>query len=379
VQVNINKQQYFLRGRIVLIQLFKVSLLKFKPFKFVLVSFYLAGFGMNAMADSLQTFTVAKSNAAQFVTVEGSIEAVKSSLLAPQVSGSITVLNVKAGDQVKSGQILARIDTRIANQQAVANQAQVAAARAQLSAARQEYDRKKRLHEKQYISQAALERAESDYKTAEAQTKAELAQTGMANVQSGLHTVTAPYAGIVAEVMTEQGDMAMPGKPLLALYDPKEMRAVVNVPQSQIASIKAGGNIMVIIPAAAEAERSVTVSKVTVLPTADAVTNSVKVRLQLPQNLSSVSPGMFARAQLPTTSDKLQNQIYIPSQAVIKRSELMAVYVVDAQGDPQLRQVRVGRKQGDNVEILAGLLAGEKLALDPIAAANFKTKKLLKK
>jgi RND family efflux transporter MFP subunit len=379
VQVNINKQQYFLRGRIVLIQLFKVSLLKFKPFKFVLVSFYLAGFGMNAMADSLQTFTVAKSNAAQFVTVEGSIEAVKSSLLAPQVSGSITVLNVKAGDQVKSGQILARIDTRIANQQAVANQAQVAAARAQLSAARQEYDRKKRLHEKQYISQAALERAESDYKTAEAQTKAELAQTGMANVQSGLHTVTAPYAGIVAEVMTEQGDMAMPGKPLLALYDPKEMRAVVNVPQSQIASIKAGGNIMVIIPAAAEAERSVTVSKVTVLPTADAVTNSVKVRLQLPQNLSSVSPGMFARAQLPTISPNLQNQIYIPSQAVIKRSELMAVYVVDAQGDPQLRQVRVGRKQGDNVEILAGLLAGEKLALDPIAAANFKTKKLLKK
>ena len=54
-------------------------------------------------------------------------------------------------------------------------------------------------------------------------------------------------------------------------------------------------------------------------------------------------------------------------------------YVVDAQGDPQLRQVRVGRKQGDNVEVVAGLLAGEKLALDPIAAANFKTKKLLKK
>jgi RND family efflux transporter MFP subunit len=369
LQVNINKQQYFLRGRIVLIQLFK----------FTLVSFYLAGFAMNALAEPLQTVTVAKSNAAQFITVEGSIEAVKGSLLAPQVSGSITVLNVKAGDQVKAGQVLARIDTRIANQQAVANQAQVAAARAQLSAARQEYERKKRLHEKQYISQAALERAESDYKTAEAQTRAELAQTGMANVQSGLHTVTAPYAGIVAEVMTEQGDMAMPGKPLLALYDPKEMRALVNVPQSQITSIKAGGNIKVMIPAAAEAERSLAASNITVLPTADAVTNSVKVRLLLPQNVSSVSPGMFARAQLPTTSGKLQNQIYIPSKAVIKRSELMAVYVVDAQGEPQLRQVRVGRKQADNVEIVAGLQTGEKIALDPIAAANFKTKKLLKK
>jgi len=362
-----------------LVQLFKITSSRFTSFKLALVSLYLAGFAMHAFADSLQTFTVAQSNAEQVITVEGSIEAVKSSQLAPQVSGSITAFNVKAGDQVKAGQVLAQIDTRIANQQAVANQAQVAAARAQLSAARQEYERKKRLYEKQYISQAALERAESDYKTAEAQTNAELAQTGMANVQSGLHTVTAPYAGIVAEVMTEQGDMAMPGKPLLVLYDPKEMRAVVNVPQSQIAGIKAGGNIKVMIPAAAEAERSLTASKVTVLPTADAITNSVKVRLLLPQNLNSVSPGMFARAQLPTTTTNLQNQIYIPSQAVIKRSELMAVYVVDAQGDPQLRQVRVGRRLGDNVEIVAGLLAGEKLALDPIAAANFKTKKLLKK
>lgn len=354
-------------------------LFKLTSFKLALVAFYLAGYGLNAVADTLQTFTVAQSNAEQFITVEGSIEAVKGSLLAPQVSGSITVLNVKAGDQVKAGQVLARIDTRIANQQAVANQAQVGAARAQLSAARQEYERKKRLHEKQYISQAALERAESDYKTAEAQTKAELAQAGMANVQSGLHIVTAPYAGVIAEVMTEQGDMAMPGKPILALYDPKEMRVVVNVPQSQIASIKAGSNIKVIIPAAAEAERSVTVSKITVLPTADAVTNSVKVRLLLPQNLSSVSPGMFARAQLPTTSGKLNNKIFIPSHAVIKRSELMAVYVVNAQGEPQLRQVRVGRQQGDNIEIFAGLYSGEKIALSPIAAANFQTKKLLKK
>lgn len=350
-----------------------------RSLKLVLVSLCITGFSTNVWADTLQTAVVAQSNAEQAITVEGTIEAVKSSLLAPQVPGSITAFNVKAGDQVKAGQVLARIDTRIANQQAVANQAQVAAARAQLSAARQEYERKKRLYDKQYISQAALERAESDYKTAEAQTKAELAQTGVANVQSGLHTVTAPYAGVVAEVMAEQGDMAMLGKPLLTLYDPKEMRAVVNVPQSQVANIKSGAVIKVLVPAAGEAERSLAATKITVLPTADAVSNSVKVRLSLPQQLSSVSPGMFARAFLPTASSSLQSRIYIPAQAVIKRSELMAVYVVDAQGDPQLRQVRVGHKQGDSLEIVAGLQASEKIALDPIAAANFKTKKLLKK
>jgi RND family efflux transporter MFP subunit len=293
-------------------------------------------------------------------------------VIAPQVSGSITALTVKAGDHVKAGQLLARIDTRMANQQAATNQAQVSAAQAQLSAARKEYDRKHRLFEKQYISQAALERAESDYKTAEAQTKAQLAQSGMSNVETGLHTINAPYAAVVAEVMTEVGGMAMPGQPILTLYDPNGFRVTVNVPQSQLANLKAGSAIKVLIPAAAENDRNITSTQMTVLPTADAVSNMIIIRLSLPQNLISLKPGMFARAMLPVDGTKGKTQIFIPAKTIIKRSELIAVYVVDKQGHPQLRQVRLGRKQGDNVEIFAGLQVGELVALDPIVAANVK-------
>ncbi len=350
-----------------------------KLFKLVLASALMAAFSIAAWADTLQTMVIKGAAAEQTLTVEGVIEAVKSSQLAPQVSGSITVLNVKAGDEVKVGQVLARIDTRIANQQAAASQAQVAAARAQLSAARQEYERKKRLYEKQYISQAAFERAESDYKTAEAQTKAELAQTGVAGVQAGLHILTAPYAGVVVEVMVEQGDMAMPGNPLLTIYDPQAMRAVVNVPQSQLANIKQNAAAKVMIPGAIETERSLTAESITILPTADAVTNNVKVRLLLPRRLKSAKPGMFARAALPATVADSETRIYVPALAVMRRSEIKAVYVMDNQGNPQLRQVRVGRQQGDQLEILAGLQAGEKIALEPIAAASFNTRKLLKK
>lgn len=345
----------------------------------LLVSSAIAAFSSLAQADRLETAIVTQSGAQQVIMAEGTVEAVKSSLLAPQVAGSITLLNVKAGDRVSAGQVLARIDTRIANQQAAASDAQVAAARAQLSAARQEYERKKRLYEKQYISQAALERAESDYKTAEAQTRAQLAQTGVSSVQAGLHTLTAPYAGLVAEVMAEQGDMAMPGKPLLAIYDSKVLRAVVNVPQSQIASIVKSGSIKLAIPAATESERNVTALDMTILPTADAISNSVKVRLALPQNLTTVSPGMFVRAMLPANVGNVPGNMLVPAKAVVQRSELSAVYVVDSQGEPQLRQVRLGRRQGDAFEITAGLQAGEKVALDPMAAANFTTKKLLKK
>lgn len=353
-------------------------MIKLSKFAVMLIMFA-AGMSETIAAAELATATVTQSNQEQALTVEGVVEAVKSSLVAPQVTGDITYLPVKVGDYVKAGQLLARIDTRMASQQAMTNQAQVAAAQAQLSAAKQEFERKRRLHEKQYISQAALERAESDYKTAQAQTKAQLAQSGVANVQTGLHTISAPYAGIIAEVMVEQGDMAMPGSPLVSMYDPKALRVVVNVPQSQLASIKSGANIKVQIPAATETEQHLVATQISILPTADSVSNMTKVRLLLQQGLVSVNPGMFARASLPSSNAGKQTQLVVPVKAVIKRSELMAVYVVDAQGNPQLRQVRLGRQQGDNVEVFAGLQSGEKVALDPIAAANFKTKKRLNK
>jgi RND family efflux transporter MFP subunit len=350
-----------------------MSLNKQSRWFFVLIiSFLNVAFSSVASAAGLVTVAVTQSSNMPTVTAEGVVEAVKSSMIAPQVSGSITALPVKVGDHVNAGQLLVRIDTRMATQQVMTNQAQVAAAQAQLSAARKEYERKNRLYEKQYISQAARERAESDYKTAEAQTKAQLAQAGMANVQTGLHTINAPYSGVVAEIMTEVGGMAMPGQPILSLYDPNGFRVTVNVPQSQLATLSNGAIIKVLIPAATESERSLVSTHMMVLPTADSVSNMVTVRLTLPQNLSSISPGMFARAMLPVSGAKGQGQILVAEKAVIRRSELTAVYVVDKQGHPRLRQVRLGRKQGENIEVFAGLHVGELVALDPIAAANVK-------
>ncbi len=350
-----------------------MRLIKQWQWMFVLViGFSNMAFSAIASDGGLATAIVTQSSNESIFTVEGVVEAVKGSMIAPQVSGSIMALPVKAGDHVKAGQLLARIDTRLATQQAMTNQAQVEAAQAQLGVARKEYERKRRLYEKQYISQAALERAESDYKTAEAQTKAQLAQTGMAGVQTGLHTINAPYSGMIAEVMAEIGDMAMPGKPLLSVYDPGELRVLVNVPQSQLANLKDGVSIKLLIPAATESERSLNSMQMTILPTVDLVSNMAKVRLTLPKNLSSIKPGMFARAMLPITGSSAQGQILVPAKAVIRRSELMAVYVVDRKGRPQLRQVRLGRRQGEDIEVFAGLQAGEMVALDPIAAANLK-------
>jgi hypothetical protein len=98
--------------------------------------------------------------------------------------------------------------------------------------------------------------------------------------------------------------------------------------------------------------------------------------LALPADVRGIQPGQFVRAYLPTNiaiANALltpQSTLLIPQSAVVHRAEFDAVYVVDKQGKPQLRQVRLGRVEGANVEVLAGLDAGERIASDPLAAAQ---------
>jgi len=109
---------------------------------------------------------------------------------------------------------------------------------------------------------------------------------------------------------------------------------------------------------------------VTILPTADTVSHVVQVRIGLPASNVSIKPGMFARASFQTTANDEASKLLIPLSAVIRRSELNAVYVVDKAGRPGLRQVRLGRQQGSRIEALSGVETGELVALDPIAAVK---------
>lgn len=322
-----------------------------------------------ARADRIETAVVEKNGGADVYVADGYVEAVKQSVIASQVPGRITALAVKAGDAMKSGQMLARIDERAAAQQAVASQAQVAAAQAQMEAARKEYERSQRLYQKQYISQAAMDQAEAQYKSTQAQARATLAQANFATTETSFHTLQAPYNGIVATVNVEVGDMAVPGKPLMAVYDPAALRVVANLPESYAASFKSGTPVKIEIPGAPDSLRWQTAQSVTVLPTSDPASHTIQVRLNLPASVAKLAPGAFAKAYLPLTGVRAGNLV-IPTKAVIKRTELYAVYVVDANGKFHLRQVRLGKAIGDRIEVLAGLQAGERIALDPLAAAR---------
>lgn len=315
-----------------------------------------------AAAEGLASAPVRVSGEGATHVAEAVVEAVRQSVVSTQVAGRVVSLPVSAGDTLARGALIARIDAQAATQQARASAAQVDAARAGLEAARKAFERQQQLFRSHFISQAALDQAEAGFKASAAGLRATLAQADAALTQTGLFTISAPFAGKLAELPLTVGDMALPGKPLAVLYDPAAMRVVASLPQSRIGVLRAGAAVMIELPGMSPVQAG----SVTLLPALDPASHTVQVRLGLPAGLA-VLPGMFARVRFPL-QEAGGLRLWVPAAAVVRRTELDAVYVV-SQGRAVLRQVRLGERAGAEVEVLAGLRAGERVALDPLAAA----------
>ncbi len=302
----------------------------------------------------------------QTYAADGLVEAVNQATVSAEISGRIIALKFDVGDYVQKGMVIARIDESVVGQQLAGSQAQVAQARALLENARAQYERTKQLFAQKFISQAALDKASSEFKAAQAQAQASLAGAGQVAATRKFATILAPFSGVVAARHIELGEMAQPGKPLLTGFDPKDLRVEVSVPQYKLAQVRALSRASIEIPSR---QKWIKATQITIQPVADSKTHASRVRLELPENLRDVYPGMFARAHFAVGR---ATKLLVPSAAVLHRSELTAVYVVDAKEQVQLRQVRLGEPAGEGqVEVLAGLVQGESVALDPIKAGIY--------
>jgi multidrug efflux pump subunit AcrA (membrane-fusion protein) len=164
--------------------------------------------------------------------------------------------------------------------------------------------------------------------------------------------------------------MAMPGRPLVTLYDPAALRVTASVPQAVAARWQPAQLPRVELPGLAGAGSSVTPTHVQVLPTIDPATHTVPLRADLPAALEGAVPGMFARLWLPLAGAGSAASLTVPLSSVVHRAEMTGLYVLDPAGKAVLRQVRLGRAEGGRVEILSGLAAGERVLADPQAAAR---------
>lgn len=315
----------------------------------------------NAPLPKLETLVVAAGDAQAGSRRDGVVEAVREAVLSAQTSGRVTAVDVDVNDRVVAGQILLRLSV-------VEQQAGVDAARAQLRAAEasaieaeRNYRRFASLSKDDYVSRAQVDQARAARDSANAARDAARAQLSSAGQGADYTIVRAPYAGIVAARRVEPGEAVAPGQPLLTVYAPDDLRIEVRVPQSDADAIRAQPNARVVFDDGV----SVDASQVVVYPSADPLSHSVVVRVLLPQMPTPVAPGTTAKVMFRIHGG--DKTLRVPEKAIVRRGELTGVYVLK-DGALTLRQLRSGAREGDSVEVLAGLRAGDVVALDPEAA-----------
>lgn len=324
-------------------------------------------------ADELpfQTYTTGYKSLSKEVLLDALVEAVNHSTVSAETTGRVMEVKFDIGDFVQAGTVLIRVTKAEQQSQFAAAQAQQNEAEARLKEAQEEFTRVQEVYGKKLVAKSALDRATADLKAAEQRLKAAVARVKQAKEQLRYTEVKAPFSGVVVDRYVEVGEMVTPGKPVMSGLSLHQLRVAAQVPQSLITRLQNLGKVKLIFPQFpqnGEPPASVLESQhIQVSPQADPLSHTFLVRAYLPENTPGIYPGMMIKMALAIGEKKA---LLVPEQAIVHRSELTAVYVV--QGNiVHLRQVRIGHRQDAAVEILAGLDAGEQVALDPVQAGIY--------
>ncbi|MBQ0930810.1 efflux RND transporter periplasmic adaptor subunit [Ideonella alba] len=319
--------------------------------------------GAAIAATPVPVIQLSAASAGRSLEMSATIEALRQATVAAQASGNVLALGVKAGDRVKAGQWLARIDDREPAAALSRSEGGVLQAEAELRNAQVQAERTRDLRAKGFVSQAALDVAETQLKSAQAGLQAAQGGRRQAALARDFSTITAPFDGVVLATHLDTGDLAAPGRPILTLYAPGALRAVVQVPASRSAAARQASGRQVQLPDG----QWVTPLRSTELPTTDPVSQTVEWRLDLPAS-AQATPGQSVSVRFDgAPTEPTTRALLIPAAAVLQRGELEAVYVLRDQRFV-LRAVRLGSRQGQQVEVLAGLKAGEQIAADAVRA-----------
>ena len=322
-------------------------------------------FSASLIADelTLETSLVERSVAPRERILDGTVEAVHQATMSAQTAGRIAEVFFDVDDYVQAGEAIVRF-TNVEQQSALrAARAALNEAQARASQAEEEFRRVAGLFEAESASRREYDQALAARDAARARVDAAESSVDAAEQQFEYTLVRAPYAGIVTERHVEVGEAVGVGQPLMSGLSLEALRVVVDLPQQVAAKVREHQKAYVLTD-----EGRVAATKVTIFPFAHEASNTFRVRLELPEGQFALYPGMFVKAAFVTGEAQ---RLLVPSSALLRRSEVIGVYVVDEEQRVRLRQVRVGGTFDNRTEILAGLREGERVAADPVRAGIF--------
>jgi RND family efflux transporter MFP subunit len=278
--------------------------------------------------------------------VVGTIRSRHFAEIASKISGRILELPVELGAEVRTGDVLAVIDS--SETEARLEQAEVALRQVEI-----DHQRVDKLRQTGAATAA-------EYDTLNSRMQAARAAVAEARALLEHSRITAPLGGVIARKDAEPGDLAMPGKPLMRVEDPRQLRLEAHVPVSFTDQLMVGTKISVMVEGAGKA---IEASVAEMAPVADAATRTFLVKFDLPA-ADGLVPGQFGRVAIPLGETP---RLIVPSSAIVLRGQLEMVLGVK-DGRARLRIVRTGRRLGEGIEILAGLSAGESIVIEDAAS-----------
>ncbi|EHJ02733.1 efflux RND transporter periplasmic adaptor subunit [Marinobacter manganoxydans] len=311
--------------------------------------------GQQAPLSSPETTAVAERSVFhETVYLDGVIEAVQQSTVSAQTSGTVQSLPYDVDDSVAAGALIVQLED--SEQRARLRQAEAGLeeAEAALADATQRFERIEAVHERGLVSRQEFDQARNNLAAARARVERARAAVSEAQEQLSYTRVLAPYGGILTQRHVEVGEAVSPGQPLLSGLSLEQLRVVVDLPQKYAELARTQRKAQVTLADG----RVLETGEMTFYPYADPQTHTFRLRMRLSEPNGSLFPGMLVKVSVPVAS---REALWVPASSLVQRSELRAVFVLDEQNQPRLRQVRTGLRDGGRLEILAGLSEGERV------------------
>ena len=295
----------------------------------------------SATATRVEVATIAPTRATLELHLPGEVEGSRDAMLAAALGGYVERVMVEEGDVVRRGQVLARVDT-------ASHGAHAAQLRVELDAATVELDRAERLAG----AITAQQRAAAETRVAAARAALRSAQ-----VQASRATIKAPFAGTVAQVDVEEGEVAAPGAPIVRLVQLDPIQVSLAVPDRDVVALREGMPVRVHAGATATPVEGAIIH---VSPAADLRTRAFEVVVELPNPDGRLLPGMIAQVSVRDDPEQGAEQVVVPQYVLVTRLDGNGVFV-EADGEARWRPLRVGAVVRNQVVIDEGLAAGDRL------------------
>ena len=320
---------------------------------------------------SFETMTVEKNDITVPMKFSAKLKGQADVTIMPQVSGQLMKIVVNEGQQVKKGQTLFIIDSRNAQLELEAAQANLQAALASENSAKLEYESNKNLFEKKIVSRYMLDNSENSYKRAQASVAQARASVNRARVNLGFCTITAPVTGVIGEIPVRGGDQVTPMTKLTVLSGNTTMDAEFSVTEAIIeAQVKSGltqsdkAKYMASLPDVSFVMKNGTEyphkGRVTSLTgVVDAATGSLACKASFPNPDGHLFSGIQGTVVLPMSE---KDVMVIPQAAVVKLQDKTLVYMVKSDSTATAVTVTTTNTgNGKDVIVTSGLNVGDKI------------------